>query len=1188
MKLIALKKRIKSGFLSGLMLVTTIMTSVLPVTVKASDVVYTLEGIGAAISYTDAFDTIDDNMRNYSTNTFDVIDSDGSHYTAICANPSSNNPLSGRTFGNVNEYGKDTIAARVMFFTIGSGGNEGPLSDYSSDVRTIIVHHAISKVMGDDKWNEYNGSPILKDENILALTLVDEVIEYAENHDTGYYDATMVYLINDNGLEQNLALYKESYNPPPAVLTGHIRFLKKSAMPSISDNNSCYSLAGAEITVYSNPECTDIITTLTTGNDGYTGLYDIDYTEGSSTIVWFKETKAPKGFLLNEQIGSIEINSETTYTETITDIPGNDPISLVLSKKTADGHGAGEARLEGAEYTVKYYETISDTDPALSGSIAKYTWVFKTDGNGRIRLRPEYLVSGSDGLLMNISGSYTLPLGTITIQETKAPEGYLLNDTVYVAKTDIVNGTVRTTNLPTDEKAAQETPYEGTISIQKFLGGHNELKSPEPDAEFQIYLKAAGSYSAAPEESRQTITTDEYGFAMTKKLPYGTYTVHQTKGNNKYYFISDIDVEIKENDANYHKILENVPIEYYIKIVKRDAHTGNIVELAGTTFEIYDENGTKVSLKTMTPSGIKTIDSFTTNENGYVYTLEKILKGDYTLIETKAPDGYVLDNTPVCFTVSDDTYVTEDGVGVVIVEKKDEAVKGSITVTKVGEVLDAWDATEADKNNHFVYKKVNIPDATFTLAAKEDILSPDNGRVIYAAGETVITLTTGADGTITADNLYLGTYELIETTAPDGYVLDNTPIEVKLLYAGETVDIVKNTKTVENERQKIVIEVNKSDAATFTPLKSTMFALYAVEDIVNHDGTVIIKKGSMIEKQSTNALGKAIFVSDLPLGQYYVKEIDSPTGYGNRFEIKRINAAYKGQALCTQIYSYNFEDDATEIVRTTAADVISGNHQGVLQEDKKVTVVDHVECKNLSPGKNYLIKGTIMNRATGEPVIDMYGNVVTESVTFAAAQVNQTVDVTFNFEADLSGTTIVVFEDLIQDGINIFSHNDLTDENQTIAYPEIHTTATIENVHSITAKGEVLLTDKVEYKNLIPGNKYTINGVLYNQDNGKKLLDKNGNAIIANKEFIAKTTDGSIDVIFTFDSSILEGTQIVVFEDLYKSGIKIATHSDLNDKNQTVEIVKTGDSRYITWQLFIMMISAFILFISAFRIRKRR
>ena len=327
-------------------------------------------------------------------------------------------------------------------------------------------------------------------------------------------------------------------------------------MPSISDGNSCYSLAGAEISVYSDSGCTDLLDTLTTGEDGYTGYYSTTFREGESVTLYFKETKAPKGFLINDEVRSITLDSEDSYTETITDMPGNDPITLLLSKRTADGHGSGNTRLEGAEYTVKYYDTLSDTDPAQTGSTAKYKWVFKTDANGRIRLTSDYLVSGSDGLIVNTAGRYTLPLGTITIQESKAPEGYLINDTIYIAQTKLDTNIVVTTNLPTDDKAAQETPYEGTISIQKFLGGSNAVKTSEPDAEFQIYLKSAGSYDASPEDSRQTITTDANGYAITKRLPYGTYTIHQTKGNNKYYFIDDIDVTISDNNANYHKILE--------------------------------------------------------------------------------------------------------------------------------------------------------------------------------------------------------------------------------------------------------------------------------------------------------------------------------------------------------------------------------------------------------------------------------------------------------------------------------------------------------------------------------------------------------------------------------------------------------------------------------------------------------
>ena len=1139
------------------MAVTAIITGMSPVTAKASDGVYTVEGVSDRISYQEAFSGIDDAMANWGTNIFTVSDPSGDTYWGLCASPNKATPGTGTNYYDSTEYTNDTVA-RVIYWSLGNGWDDeewGVLRDYSEDVRTIIAHHTVALAMGNDDWNTtYSGAMALGDDSKIGYQLCMELLNVAANISTGDWDCTVIYISDPDHDCQNIAVYKEAYNPP-IELTGSVRFHKESAMPSISDGNSCYSLDGAEISIYSDADCTDLLDTLTTGEDGYTDYYSTTFREGDSVTLYFKETKAPKGFLINDEVRSITLDSEDSYTETISDMPGNDPITLLLKKQTADGHGSGDTRLEGAEYTVKYYDILSDIDPAIAGNEAKYTWIFRTNERGYIFLADNYLVTGSDGLVKDISGMYTLPLGTITLQETKAPEGYLLNDTVYVAQTvlDSGNNTVRTTNLPTDDNAAQETPYEGTISIQKFLGG-STVKTSEPDAEFEIYLTSAGSYDAAPEESRQTITTDANGYAITKRLPYGTYTVHQTKGNNKYYFVDDMEITISENNANYHKILEDSPIEFYIKMVKKDADTGNTVNVAGTTFELYDENGSKISFNTMTSSGMQTIDSFTTDENGCVYTTEKLLKGNYTLVETKAPDGYVLDSTPVQFTVSEDTYTADGGAEFILVEKSDKAVTGQLTVTKVGEVLDKWDATTADSSNHFVYKKANISGASFVLTAKEDIRTADNNGYAYRAGDLVAEFTTGADGSSVINNLPLGSYVLTETKAPAGFVLDAAPVDVTLTYAGQTVEIVKDSKTVENERQKIAVDANKTDAATMNPLLNTVFALYANEDIVNHDGTVIIKKGAMIERQSTNALGKAVFVSDLPLGRYIVKEIDSPTGYGNRFEAKTIDATYKSHTTKVQTFSYFFEDDHTEIVRTQALDTTTGTHQGALSADNKYVVSDHVECNNLFPGKTYTLKGTLTDKETGKALKDINGNDVTESVTFNATGVKQVVTVTFGFEAELAGKTLVAFEDMFQDGKKIYTHADIDDTEQTVYYPEIHTTATDKASHTHTGAvdEQTTVTDKVEYKNLIVGNTYEVSGVLMNQETGETLLDKSGEKITAKTTFKAEKSDGTVELAFTFDSSLLTGKSVVAFEDLYNENIKVAFHTDIKDEGQTV------------------------------------
>ena len=1158
----ALLEKVMSGLMSALMIITTVLTCITPITAKAEGSNYTLISLGEEKWYDDVFSGYDDSMGHWKTYHFTVQDDYGNEYEAICIEPHKDTPRESETFTATTEYGTDDIEARAMFWAVGAGWDDedwGVLKDYPYELRWIIAHHTIALANGQDDWNtplNGNGTFLGDGEGKLGWELCQELLNIASNISPSSvgYECSLTYLSNDSSDNQSLGIYNDT---PVKEFTGSVRFHKESAMPSISDGNSCYSLAGAEISVYSDSGCTDLLDTLTTGEDGYTGYYSTTFREGESVTLYFKETKAPKGFLINDEVRSITLDSEDSYTETITDMPGNDPISLVLSKRTADGHGSGNTRLEGAEYTVKYYDALSDTDPAQSGSTAKYTWVFKTDENGRIRLRPDYLLSGSDGLIANSNGtSYVLPLGTVTIQETRAPEGYLLNDTVYVAQTilDSSNNTVRTTNLPTDDKAAQETPYEGTISIQKFLGGSNAVKASEPDAEFQIYLKSAGSYDASPEDSRQTITTDANGYAITKRLPYGTYTIHQTKGNNKYYFIDDIDVTISDNNANYHKILENTPIEFYLKMVKKDADTGNTVNVAGATFELYDENGSKVSFKTMTSAGVQTFDSFTTNENGCVYTLEKLLKGNYTLVETKAPEGYVLDSTPVSFTVSENTYTEDGGTEIVVVEKADKAVTGQLTVTKVGEVLDKWDAATADNDNHFVYKKANIQGASFTLTAKEDIKTADNNGYAYRAGDVVAEFTTGADGSSVIDNLPLGSYVLTETKAPAGFVIDTDPVDVTFTYAGQTVDIVKDSKTVEDERQKIAVDANKTDAATMNPLLNTVFALYADEDIVNHDGTVIIKKGAMIERQTTNALGKAVFVSDLPLGHYIVKEIDSPTGYGNRFESKTIDAAYKSQTTKMQTFSYFFEDDHTEIVRTQATDTATGTHQGALSADNKYVVYDHVECDNLFPGKTYTLKGALTDKDTGKTLKDINGNDVTDSVTFKATGVKQTVTVTFSFEAELAGKTLVAYENMFQDGKMIYTHADIDDTEQTVYYPEIHTTATdkASQTHTGTVDEQTTVIDKVDYKNLIPGSTYEVSGVLMNQETGAALLDKDGKEITAKTTFKAEKASGSVELEFTFDSTLLIGKSVVAFEELYNENIKVAFHTDIRDEGQTV------------------------------------
>lgn len=979
-KKIPISRRIIASLLAVFMAVTAIITGMSPVTAKADGSNYTLISLGEERWYDDVFSGYDDSMGHWKTYHFTVQDDYGNEYEAICVEPHKDTPRESETFTATKEYGTDDIEARVMFWAVGAGWDDeewGVLKDYPYELRWIIAHHTIALANGQDDWNtplNGNGTFLGDGEGKLGWELCQKLLSIAANISPSSvgYECSLTYLSNDSKVNQNLGVYNDT---PVKELTGSVRFNKESAMPSISDGNSCYSLAGAEISIYSDADCTDLLDTLTTGEDGYTDYYSTTFREGDSVTLYFKETKAPKGFLINDEVRSITLDSEDSYTETITDMPGNDPITLLLKKQTADGHGSGDTRLEGAEYTVKYYDILSDTDPAIAGNEAKYTWIFKTDENGRIRLTDDYLVSGSDGLIVNIEGRFNLPLGTITIQETKAPEGYLLNDTIYVAQTKLDTNIVVTSNLPTDDNAAQETPYEGTISIQKFLGGGSTVKTSEPDAEFEIYLTSAGSYDAAPEESRQTITTDANGYAITKRLPYGTYTVHQTKGNNKYYFVDDMEITISENNANYHKILEDSPIEFYIKMVKKDASTGNTVNVAGTTFELYDDNGSKISFNIMTSSGMQTIDSFTTDENGCVYTTEKLLKGNYTLVETKAPDGYVLDSTPVQFTVSEDTYTADGGAEFILVEKSDKAVTGQLTVTKVGEVLDEYKGglyVNPDEKG-FTYREGSLSGAKFEVYAAEDIYTADNQKDTagnrnkhYSKGELVTTLVTGTDGKATATNLPLGKYKVVEVEAPDGFVLNPDEQVVTLVYVDDKTPVVNEALTFSNDRQKVELSVSKLDSETRKPVAGAEFGLYAAKDIVNADGKVIVSKDTLLEKSVSDSNGLIQFVKDYPLGSYYAKEIKAPAGYASNDEVIDFAAAYQGQNVKSVELSAEFLNSPTHF-EFTKTDITNGSEltgATLTVLDKNGNVVDtwtsdareaHV-IKRLVVGETYTLR----------------------------------------------------------------------------------------------------------------------------------------------------------------------------------------------------------------------------------------
>ena len=423
-----------------------------------------------------------------------------------------------------------------------------------------------------------------------------------------------------------------------------------------------------------------------------------------------------------------------------------------------------------------------------------------------------------------------------------------------------------------------------------------QIEQPEAGAEFQVYLASAGSYENAKESERDILLTDSYGFAQSKDLPYGLYVVHQTAGTEGQKFVPDFSVFISEHGKTYYFILNNPTFTSLIRFEKRDAESGEIIPLAGTSVKIRNaDTGEWVVQHINYPSPMD-IDTFVTDSIGTLMLPEALGFGNYELYEQQSPWGYVLDDEPVPFVVDG----TQD---VVTVTKYNTVQKGTITVHKEGEVFSH--VAEAGGLYQPQYEVQGQPGAVYDITALEDIVTPDG--VIHAkAGELVAALTTGSDGTATSEPLYLGRYQISERTAPAGMVLDPKPKEVTLAYAGQEVSVTSAEVGFVNERQKVEISLQKllEQDETFSigmneEWKNITFGLFAAEEIVAADGSSIPADG-LIETTGIDENGNAVFKTDLPCGaSLYVKEIGTDEHYLLSDEKYPVVFEYAGQDVAT-------------------------------------------------------------------------------------------------------------------------------------------------------------------------------------------------------------------------------------------------------------------------------------------------
>ena len=769
----------------------------------------------------------------------------------------------------------------------------------------------------------------------------------------------------------------------------------------------------------------------------------------------------------------------------------------------------GDASLAGAKYGIYKGNQLIDT--------------YTTDANGQFTTK--YYICGDNW----------------TIREISPSEGYLLNtESLHIGAEAKLYTVEYNIAKPLD---SYEDIIKGKIAIIKHCDdGTTKIETPEVGAEFEVYLKAAGSYENAKETERDILVCDEHGFAETKDLPYGEYTVKQTKGWDGKELLAPFTVFVSEEGQVYRFLINNAPYEALIEIVKKDAETGKIVPAAGIGFKVRNTDTGEYIVQHINYPTPTDINTYYTDVTGKLMMPEKLPYGNYEIIEQCTAYGYVLDSAPIAFKVdSEKTVVT--------VEKFNMPQKGVIHITKSGEIF--FSAVETDGVYSLVFADKNLAGATYEITAAEDIITPD-GTLRYAKDTVVDTLTTDENGAAESKALYLGKYTVRETKAPYGMVLNGTPKTVELTYAGETIKVTETAAEFYNERQKAALSLAKilGKDDTFNvgnngEILSVQFGLYVAEDLTAADGSVIPTDG-LLEIANCNENGNIAFKTDIPVGaKLYVKEIATDSHYILSDEKYPVTFEYAGQ------------DTALVEIKANGGEAIKND---ILYGS---------------------VKGLKIDRETEKPIVGAkFGLFRSDETEFTAENAR--------LIAESGEDGIFVFENVpygnwlikeLQPADGYLSNEEIypvriSENGQTIGItvvndriPEIGTKATVNGKKAATAEGDITIEDTVSYKHLIPGKAYTIRGILMDKATGKAFLI-DGKELTSEVTFTPKESCGEVTVRFTFDGSkITKQTDLVVFETLYYDGMELAAHADIKDDDQTVTLIppkpdipQTGDN----------------------------
>lgn len=889
-----------------------------------------------------------------------------------------------------------------------------------------------------------------------------------------------VYILSTGSATQNILGYE--YTP-----TGTVSLSKSSADTGITSGNSCYSLAGAVYGIYSDAGCSAQVTTLTTDAGGNAAAVSLN-----AGTYYYKELTAPAGYALDSSVQSFTVTDGQNTALSVSDTPTNDPVRISINKvdsETGDKVQGG-ASLENAEFTVKYYAGYYNAGNLPTN--ATRTWVIKTvkrpSGQYVAILNNDCKVSGDD-FYTNASGTVCLPLGTISIEETKAPEGYSLEG-AYLQ----VGGTG--TKI-TGKYVAQITQSGNLASLKggntfkvsdKIKRGDFKLTKIDTDNQnrmndipFRVTCKGTGE--------SHIIKTDENGYFSSES----SWNAHSknTNGGGAYdgLWFSSADGSAKVDDS-----VGAMPYgDYTLEELSCDNNRGKI--LYKGEFSIRRD---KVTVD------IGTIENHS-EPTPVITTQASDAKTQYQIIKPSA-DTDIVDKVTITDTMAGREYtitgtlMDKDTGEAVMVNGNPVTASQTFTSDGTKKVLDMhfnFDSSALGGKTVVVCEKLTYGD--YVAATEEDMENKD--QTIYFPE-----IHTTATDSETADHL---------TLADSRAVITDTVTYTNLL-KGETYTLSGVLMDKGTGKELLVDGEPVTQEMAFTAGRAS--------------GTKKLK----FEFDTTGLAGKSFVVYEtLTLEDVEVAEH------------KDIND--EGQTIHIPAAQTTATDDSSKI--------------NVSEAKKEVSVTDTVAYRNLVPGKEYTVRGTAVDKETGEPLTDADGNELVSTAKFTAASADGSVDVKFTFDGTaMAGRSVVFFENVYYTDKLIAVHADIDDEAQTVHIPLIFTSVKDKDTdsHMSLAGSDVTLTDTVAYRNLVPGKTYTISGTLMDQRTGKAVI-VNGKAVTSSVDFTPDTADGETTVDFHFNTNGLDDTTVVVFEKMFYGKAEIAAHEDINDKGQTIYIpsVKT-------------------------------